>query len=115
MTAVRYDWPDLGYTGMASVEGEGSRVEWQVLEIVVFEPHIGWWPKDGTTAFPEATVPDQAHVLVEITVRTGDGCADFDWAVGECTHTCGVADTRKLADMLVRVHETTDELAGRQT
>ncbi len=108
----RLDWLDLGYTGLATVEGQGTRVEWRLLEIVVYGPHIGWWPKDGMTAFPEATDPEQAHVVVEISVRTGDGCADFSWAAGEATHTCSCGDTRNLAEALMRVHELTDQVAA---
>lgn len=109
MNIRRFDWTDLGFTGVASVADE-YLVRWRVLDIVavsIGDEQIGWWPKGQSSAFPPATDPDAAEALVEIDVKW-DGCANYSWSDEESTHTCDGG--KALAAMILRVHEVSGDL-----
>jgi hypothetical protein len=111
VTVQRFDWPDLGYTGLATTHSH--HVSWRIIEIVMFDPEtkapIGWWPEGAIGAFPEATDPADGESMVEIGVKW-DGCANYSWADDCATHTCGLKGVQSLAGVLLRVFEVTAKI-----
>lgn len=115
MPEQRFDWNDLGYTGMAEVREH--LVKWRILDIAGWTDTpekggtvVGWWAKDAVSAFPPAESPDDAESVVEIDVKW-DGCANYVWNADCATHTCDGG--KGFAALILRVHETTADLLKR--
>jgi hypothetical protein len=106
----RFDWPDIGFTGMADVRD--YVVVWRILDIVGADDSgqvIGWWKREEVNPWPCAEDPAEAEVQVEIAVKW-DGCANYSWPSHIATHTCDGG--KALTQLILRVHELTKNLLG---
>jgi hypothetical protein len=108
----RYDWTDLGYTGLVTRLDSGI-ASWRVVEVQETSVNGGpfaLYPVHDQVESPDPATWDDVDFVVEVDVKA-DGCANWHWDPNCATHTCdGVKGAQKLGYLVNRVMHTTADI-----
>lgn len=108
MTAQRFDWLDIHFTGLATVHDYA--VEWKIVDIIDRGDVPTMWGTDMPMKpgdVDKTTSPETADPTATAWIKW-DGCGSWDFP--DQVHICGVQDARDFSRMVTQVYETTGQI-----